>query len=205
MSETIQIAAKARTPRRTALWLQIVTLVWMSLECGVSFYSAVTSHSAAILAFGADSLVELLSATVVLLRFLPVPILSERKASRLAGGLLVALAFVVFVASMASILLRVHAKPSVSGIAITVAAPFVMPLLAHLKRREAHRVGSRALAADAIQSATCAWLALTALAGLAANALFHLWWLDSAAALVAIPLLIREGRSAWQGDACGCS
>jgi len=79
-----------------------------------------------------------------------------------------------------------------------------MPVLAQLKRREARRTGSRALAADAIQSATCAWLALTALAGLAANALFHIAWFDSAAALLAVPLLLREGRAAWQEHSCAC-
>ena len=204
MSETVQIATQARSPRRTALWLQVVTIAWMLLECSVSLYSAVTAHSAAILAFGADSLVELLSATIVLLRFLPVPILTERKAARLAGGLLFALALIVFLVAIASMLLYLQAKTSLSGIAITIAALIVMPVLAQLKRREARRTGSRALAADAIQSATCAWLALTALAGLAANALFHIAWFDSAAALLAVPLLLREGRAAWQEHSCAC-
>jgi divalent metal cation (Fe/Co/Zn/Cd) transporter len=79
-----------------------------------------------------------------------------------------------------------------------------MPALAYLKRREARRTGNVALAADAIQSATCAYLALITLAGLAVNAAFHLPWVDSVAALVAIPILLMEGRSAWQGNACGC-
>ena len=48
----------------TIAWLQGITLVWMLVECGVSLYGAVTAHSSALLAFGADSFVELLSATV---------------------------------------------------------------------------------------------------------------------------------------------
>jgi hypothetical protein len=60
------------------------------------------------------------------------------------------------------------------------------------------------LAADAVQSATCAYLALIALAGLAINAAFHVAWFDSVAALVAVPILVKEGRSAWKGHACGC-
>jgi divalent metal cation (Fe/Co/Zn/Cd) transporter len=79
-----------------------------------------------------------------------------------------------------------------------------MPLLAKLKRGEARRICNAAFAADAVQSATCAYLAAITLAGLTMNALFHIAWFDSLAALIAIPLLLREGRAAWQGHACRC-
>lgn len=204
MSETAQISAQASTPRSTALWLQIATLSWMLIECSVSLYSAVSAHSAAVLAFGADSLIELLSASVVLLRFLPVPVISERNAARIAGVLLFVVAAIILAAAIGSVLLGIRPEPSCSGIAITLAALIVMPVLAALKRRESRRTGSRALAADAAQSATCAWLATIALLGLGANAIFHLWWLDSVAAVVAIPFLIREGRAAWRGATCTC-
>jgi hypothetical protein len=65
-------------------------------------------------------------------------------------------------------------------------------------------LGNVALAADAAQSTTCAYLALIALIGLAANALFHIAWFDAASALVAVPILLKEGRSAWKGQTCGC-
>src|ERR1039457_820190 len=95
-------------------------------------------------------------------------------------------------------------ETSRAGIGITVAALLAMPVLARLKRREARRSGNTALAADAAQSAACAYLALIALVGLAVNALFHIAWFDAVAALVAIPILIKEGRSAWRGQSCGC-
>jgi divalent metal cation (Fe/Co/Zn/Cd) transporter len=79
-----------------------------------------------------------------------------------------------------------------------------MPVLATLKRREARRSQNAALAADAVQSATCAYIALITLAGLALNAAFHIPWFDSLAALLAIPILIKEGRSAWKGQGCAC-
>ena len=88
-------------------------------------------------------------------------------------------------------------------IGITLAALIVMPILANLKRREARRSNNAALAADAVQSATCAYLAVIVLAGLAINAFFHIAWFDPLAALVAVPLLLKESRSAWRGDACG--
>ena len=65
-----------------------------------------------------------------------------------------------------------------------------MPVLASLKRREARRSKNAALAADAVQSATCAYIALIALVGLAVNAVFHIAWFDSMAALAILPFLI---------------
>jgi divalent metal cation (Fe/Co/Zn/Cd) transporter len=212
MPEPLHIAAHpskpdlacAPKPRTRVLWLQSVTLAWMLVEFGVSAYAAATAHSPAMLAFGSDSLVELLSATVVLLQWMPRLSLSERKASRAAGALLFVLAFVVAAIAVASLALRLQPETSWAGIAITAAALIAMPVLAHMKRSEARRSNNRALAADAVQSATCAYIALVTLAGLALNAAFHIAWFDSVAALVAIPLLIKEGRAAWQGHACGC-
>lgn len=63
---------------------------------------------------------------------------------------------------------------------------------------------SRVLAADAVQSATCAYLAAITLVGLALNALLHIHWIDSAAALAALPILFVEGRRAIRGEGCAC-
>jgi divalent metal cation (Fe/Co/Zn/Cd) transporter len=194
----------ASKPHGSVLWIQGVTLAWMIVEFGVSAYAAVTARSPAMLAFGSDSLVELLSATVVLLQWIPSMSISERRASRTAGALLFVLAFVVAAIAVASLAQRLQTAKSYAGIAITIAALIAMPVLAFLKRREARRSKNAALAADAVQSATCAYLALIALAGLAINAAFHVAWFDSVAALVAVPILVKEGRSAWQGHACGC-
>jgi divalent metal cation (Fe/Co/Zn/Cd) transporter len=210
MSELFPIGAMcgdARAPARlskTVLWLQVITLAWMLVECGVSIYAARVAHSAALLAFGSDSFVELLSASVVLAQWIPGIAIEERRTSRLAGGLLFLLAFLVAATALVSLVLRVRPDASGIGIAITVAALIAMPGLAWLKRREARRSGNVALAADAVQSATCAYLALVTLMGLAVNAVFHIAWMDALAALVAVPILIQEGRSAWRGQSCGC-
>jgi divalent metal cation (Fe/Co/Zn/Cd) transporter len=206
MREAVQIGVPppAAKPRAAVFWLQGITLAWMLVEFGVSAYAAFTAHSPAMLAFGSDSLVELLSATVVLLQWIPAIRISERKASRTSAALLFALAFVVAAIAIASLALRSRPQTTRAGIAITIAALIAMPVLAWLKRREARRSGNAALAADAVQSATCAYLALITLAGLAANAAFHIPWFDSLAALAAVPLLLREGRSAWRGRTCGC-
>jgi divalent metal cation (Fe/Co/Zn/Cd) transporter len=213
MSGLVQIGSQPPKPasacapvRRShaVYWLQTVTLAWMLIECGTSLYAAVSAHSPSLLAFGSDSFVELLSAAVVLLRYGAPKSISEQKAARIAGALLFVLAFLV--ASTAFLSLGLHWRPETSylGMMVTVAALAVMPILATLKRREARRTHNVALAADAVQSATCAYLALITLAGLAANAAFHIPWVDSLAALLAIPILLKEGRSAWKGHTCNC-
>jgi len=213
VSELVQIGSKPSMagtspykPRvsSSVLWLQSITVAWMLIELGASAFAAWTAHSPAILAFGVDSLVELLSAVVVLLQFAPAFAISEHKAARASGVLLFLLAFVVAGMAVVSLALRIHPEVSRAGIGITIAALIVMPMLAKFKRREARRSKNAALAADAVQSATCAYLAMIALAGLACNAAFHIPWIDSVAALAAIPILIHEGRSAWRGQACGC-
>jgi divalent metal cation (Fe/Co/Zn/Cd) transporter len=213
MSELVQLGAahaESNVPPRPArpshivLWLQLVTLGWMLIECGVSLYAANVARSTALLAFGSDSLVELLSASLVLAQFIPGVALAERRANRIAGGLLYLLALVVAATAVTSLALRVKPETSLIGMGITVAALVVMPVLAWLKRREARRTNHVALAADAVQSATCAYLAFLTLAGLVINAVFHIAWIDSAAALLAVPILISEGRSAWRGHTCAC-
>ncbi len=176
----------------------------MLVEFGVAAYAAATAHSPAMIAFGSDSLVELISAAVVLLQWVPRISISERTAARAACVLLVVLSLVVAASAFASLALRLRPETSYAGIAITIAALLAMPVLAGLKRREAHRIGNSALAADAAQSSTCAYLALIALIGLALNAAFHVAWFDAGAALLAIPFLIKEARSAWRGQTCGC-
>lgn len=179
-------------------------MAWMLVELGVAAYAAATAHSPAMLAFGSDSLVEVVSAAVVLLQWVPSVSISERKAARTASVLLFVLAFVVLGAAVASLALRLQPETSRAGIGITVAALLAMPVLARLKRREAQRSGNIAMAADATQSSTCAYLALVALMGLAVNAYFHIAWFDAVAALVAVPILLKEGRSAWKGQLCEC-
>ena len=189
---------------RHVVWLQIVTLGWMLVECLGSIYAAAQAHSVALFAFGSDSFVELLSAGVVLMQFTPGWKLSKSAAARVAGWLLFILAGVVTVVAVTS--LRIRAKPDASplGIAITVAALLLMPCLAALKRRKAMETNDRSLAADAAQSATCAYLAAITLLGLSVTAIFGVRGIDSIAALCAVPLLIVEGIRTLRGQTCGC-
>jgi divalent metal cation (Fe/Co/Zn/Cd) transporter len=186
--------------------VQAVTIAWMTLEAVVSLFAAWRARSPALLAFGGDSAIELFSAVVVLWRFRATAAReeAERRASRVAGALLFALAAFVAVTSVTSLVGYSEPKPTFLGIAILVAAAAVMPWLAREKRRLSGATGSASLRADATQSALCAYLSLIALAGLAINAIWHVKWADPIAALVVLPLIVWEGREAMRGKSCGC-
>ena len=151
---------------RRVIRIQTLTLVWMSVEAAVSLFAAWRARSPALLAFGGDSAIELFSAVVVLWRFRVTAAHgdAERRAARVAGALLFALAAFVAVTSVTSLLGYSEPKPTVPGIAILVAAALVMPWLAKEKRRLSGSTGSAALRADAAQSALCAYLSFIALA-----------------------------------------
>ena len=186
--------------------IQAITIVWMSIEATASLSAALIARSPALLAFGGDSAIELLSAAVVLWRFRARAVQehAERRASRIAGILLFVLAAYVVAASALTLLGYSEPKPTYLGIAILIAAAAVMPWLAKEKRRLSSATGSTALRADSAQSALCAYLSLIALAGLGANAIWHVAWADPVAALVVTPLIVWEGREAIRGKACGC-
>jgi divalent metal cation (Fe/Co/Zn/Cd) transporter len=190
--------------RMAVMRLQVVSTIWMTIECGVALYGAWQAHSVVLMAFGADSFVELLSAILVLLAFSPRIRISRTRSAQLAGILLYVLAGVVVITAILAWRIRIRPESSPAGMAITVAALFGMPILAWQKRRLSRKTGSQVLAADSVQSATCAWMAAAALAGLIADATLHVRWVDSVAALAVLPLLLMEARNAMRGESCGC-
>jgi len=124
--------------------VQAITIFWMSTEAAVSLFAAWRARSAALLAFGGDSAIELASAVVVLWRFRTNAAQehAERRAARIAGVLLFALAACVLATSVVALLGYSEPKPTFLGIAILIAAAAFMPLLAREKRRLSAETGS---------------------------------------------------------------
>ena len=194
--------------------LEAITIAWMTVEAAASIGAGVAASSLLLIAFGADSVIELISAGLLYHRLSRESRASEgeagsfdaleRKTATVGGYLLLGLAAYVMLQSAYGLLHRQSAESSWWGIAITIIASVGMPLLAKAKLRVADEINSRALRADAIESLTCGYLASVTLVGLLANAAFHWWWLDSVGALVLVPFLIKEGREAIKGESCGC-
>jgi divalent metal cation (Fe/Co/Zn/Cd) transporter len=181
--------------------VQVLTIAWMSVEAAVSLTAAWMARSPAVLAFGGDSAIELISAALVLWRFRghERPDATERRVNCVAGGLLFLLAAFVVVVSALSLLGHREPKPSYIGIAVLTIAAIAMPLLAGEKRKLSAETGSAGLRADAAESAFCGYLSLIALVGLGVNAIWRIRWADPIAALALTPLILREGWEAVQG------
>lgn len=190
--------------RRRVLRIQSLTIAWMTVEAVVALGAAWRAHSPSLLAFGGDSAVELLSASIVFWRFRSTSAgaQTERLAARITGVLLFVLGAFVIAASALALLGRREARPSFLGIAILLSAAVVMPLLARQKRQLSAITSSAALRADAAESALCGYMSWIALMGLVANAFWRIEWADPIAALFLIPLILREGWAASKGNPC---
>jgi divalent metal cation (Fe/Co/Zn/Cd) transporter len=77
-----------------------------------------------------------------------------------------------------------------------------MPILGRAKERIGGRMGSAATRGEGRQNLLCAYLSAALLVGLGGNAVFGVWWLDPAAALVIAGVAFREGLEAWRGESC---
>jgi divalent metal cation (Fe/Co/Zn/Cd) transporter len=186
---------------RRVIRIETLTLLWMSVEVAASLAAAWKARSPALLAFGGDSAVELISAVIVRRRF-RVHVgqeQAESSAARIAGVLLLALAAFVVVASAVMLVGHVEPKQSYLGIAVLIVASAFMPWLAKEKRRLSAITGSAALRADAVESALCGYLSLIALVGVAVNGTWHIAWADPVAALCLVPFIVREGWEAVSG------
>jgi len=189
--------------------LEVATVAWNIVEGIVAVAAGTLSGSVALIGFGIDSFVETASAVVVGWRLreelrgraAETAERLERTASRIAGTLLLVLAAYITVDAGRRLLgFGREAEESWIGIILTAVSLAVMPFLGWAKLRTAAALGSRALRADAYETIACAWLSLTTLTGLALNALAGWWWADPLAALILVPLIVREGLEGLRGD-----
>jgi divalent metal cation (Fe/Co/Zn/Cd) transporter len=186
---------------RAGVRLQIFTVLWMVAEGAMSLGAGVVAGSLLLVAFGLDSIVELVSGGILLWR-LAVEARggnvagveqAERRAAWLVGVSLALLCVYVLASAIYGLATRAQPQSSPVGIGISAAA-----VLAVSKRRLATRLASGALRADAASSLTCAYMAATVLVGLVLNAVLHWWWAEDLAAPVFLFWLVGETREALE-------
>lgn len=185
---------------RLARRLAYLTILWNVVEAVVAIAAGTAAGSLALVGFGIDSTIETLSAVVVLWRLTDASDAREERALRLIAVSFFLLAGYVAVRAVVDLVTGAEPEGSVIGIAITALSLIVMPLLARAKERVGHRMGSRVVLADAVETWLCTYLSAVVLAGLLLNAAFGWWWADPIAALYIAYIAIREGREAWEGD-----
>jgi divalent metal cation (Fe/Co/Zn/Cd) transporter len=189
---------------RAGIWIELVTLVWMTIEASVAITVGFATRSVSLQGFGIDSIIELIAGGILLWRLLVEQRggslerieQAERRASWVTAISLLALAAYIIGDTALSFVTGTRPESSWWGVGLAVAAAIGMPLLWQGKLRVAKRIGSAALKADAACSVTCAYMSLTLLAGLLLNRFFGWWWADPLAALGLVYFLIQEGREA---------
>ena len=198
---------------RRGLWLNYASLGYNALEAVVSLAAGLVAGSVALVGFGIDSAIEVTSAGAAQWRLRSDHDPErrervERRTHQVIGAAFVALAAYVAIDSALALWNREAPDKSTVGVAILVLSVIIMPVLARAKRRVAHAMGSRALAADAMQTSLCAWLSVIALAGVGLNTMLGWWWADPAAALAMVPIIAREGVEGIRGEStcadCAC-
>ncbi len=186
--------------------LELITVLWMTLEGALAIGSGVIAGSVLLIAFGLDSVIELISGGVLLWRLSAEAKDSdvakiekvERRATAMSAILLALLCLYVATTIGAGLIGRIEPESSFIGILVSLGALIIMPLLARVKRGVNTRLNSAALRADIAESVTCAYMAGTVLVGLALNAALGWWWAEYVAAAVFLYWLVGETREAFE-------
>ncbi|WP_240183719.1 cation diffusion facilitator family transporter [Leifsonia aquatica] len=201
-------AATARTAvlRRRIRWIVTVTIGYNLVEAVVAIAAGSAASSAALIGFGLDSTIEVLSAAAVAWQFTRRdPQRWEKPTLRVIAVAFFALAGYVTGGALLTLLARVDVHHSPIGIALTALSVVIMPFLSLAERRAGRELGSATAVADSMQTLICTYLSAAVLIGLLLNSLFGWWWADPLAGLVIAVFAIREGIEAWRGDACATS
>ena len=206
MSGDIGVATRERAQLvRRARALALGGLVWHLVEFAIAVGAGIAAGSIALIAFGADSLIELVAGVVLLWRFGSARVDSaaaERRAQRLIAVSFFVLAAYVTVEATRALVTTSEPETSWVGIGLAALTVATMPLLAHAKRRVGRRLHSSATVKEASQTQLCAYMSVALLLGLGANAVLGWWWADPLSALVIAAIALREGVQSWRGQGC---
>lgn len=185
--------------------LEYLTIGWNLFEAGISVGAGLMAGSVSLTGFGVDSLIECASGFALLwrLREGEAGKRREKLALKFVGISFLLLAAYIALDAVKSLLNYEPPEVSRVGIGIAFLSLIVMPVLARAKRRVAENLDSRAMKADSRQTDICAYLSAILLLGLVLNALFGWWWADSIAALIMLPIILKEGFGALRGETCG--
>lgn len=204
-------ALASEVPRAAAVRrgrnLEYFTVGYNSLEGLIAIVAGLIAGSIALVGFGFDSLIEVTSGAVLLWR-LQADVDEVRRerveevSLKIVGACFVVLAIYVSYDSIKSLIRREAPEESLVGIVLAAVSLIVMPLLVRAKRKVARAINSGALMADSKQTELCTYLSAILIAGLLLNALLGWWWADPVAALLMVPIIVKEGAEALRGETC---
>ena len=179
--------------------IEYISSAWMMIEVFGAIGFGLFAGSFALLAFGGDSLIELISGIAVLTGLRKDSSISggsirgdSEKTERFTSALLFALIPVIGLGAVYSYVSGLKPEASPLGIAIAIGAVIMMPYLYVQKKRIGRETRSLSLSIDAIESVTCLFMAIALLGGLLAEYFLGLWWVDYLATGVILAFVARE-------------
>jgi divalent metal cation (Fe/Co/Zn/Cd) transporter len=188
---------------RRVRWIVAATIAYNVVEAVVAITAGRMASSAALVGFGLDSVVEVLSAAAVAWQFAaPDPHRRERITMRVIALSFFGLALFVTVDAARTLLGAAEPDHSTVGIVLASVSLVIMPFLSWFERRTGRELGSASAVADSKQTLLCTYLSAVLLVGLLLNSTLGWTWADPVAALVIAGVAIKEGIEAWRGDAC---
>jgi len=196
-------AARQMVLRRRIRWIVAATIAYNVVEAIIAISAGTIASSTALVGFGLDSIVEVLSAAAVAWQFAaPDPQKRERLTLRVIAVSFFGLAAYVSVDAVLALTGVREPEHSPAGIALAAVSVAVMPFLSLVERRTGKELGSASAVADSKQTLICTYLSAAVLIGLVLNLTFGWTWADPVAGLVIVVFAVREGLEAWRGDAC---
>jgi divalent metal cation (Fe/Co/Zn/Cd) transporter len=194
-------AARREELHRRGVRLEVFTVAWNAVEAVVAVGIGIAVGSVALIGFGADSGIEVISAVALLWRLLkagphasvPEEGAAERKALYLVAATFLLLALYIIYEAVGALLSGEGPQSSTVALALSAVSLVVMPVLAHLKGRTGREMGSRALVADSKETWVCSYLSLALLLGVGLNVVFGWWWADPVGALAMLPVIVWQG------------
>jgi divalent metal cation (Fe/Co/Zn/Cd) transporter len=200
MTEAVSLERRRGLYRR-ALRLEYFTVGWNVIEAVVAIGAGIIASSVALVGFGVDSGVEVISAVGLLWRLRtagPTATVQEESAAERRALYVVAATFFLLgayitVEARSALLQGERPETSTVGLVLSVLSLLIMPALAWWKQRTGREMGSRALVADAAETWVCSYLSLALLAGVGLSFLFDWWWADAVGALAMLPVILWQG------------
>jgi divalent metal cation (Fe/Co/Zn/Cd) transporter len=185
---------------RRAARLSALTVAWNTVVGGAAVVTAISSGSLSLIGFGINAVVDSSVSVLLVWRFhaedrghVERAERAEARAERLAGVAFLLIALYLAVQSIRTLATGTRSASTTFGIVEASAALLVLPFLARAKYSLALRIGSRALRADSILTASGVALSAVALVALVLHRALGWWWADPTGALAIAAIL------AWQG------
>jgi len=186
--------------------VQVYNVIYDTIEVVVSLIAGFSSGSAALIGWGLDSVIEVVSAGTLWWRLNgEVKGIDEKRVRKrekatlyvIAISFLLVSSFITY-DSISKLVAQNPPSWSTAGIIILVISLVVNPILIWYKYRYGKKLDSKELIADSKDTFVCLYQTIAVLGGLLAVRYLGWWWADPVAAFLIVPYALKEGWEAFQ-------